>query len=109
MSDIPADWRGQLDLWAELARIDRDRVETRTLQEESEKFIAEQRTLIAEGQKLDRDRWLAPWSLLIALMGRRSPSRPAPRSLSRLVALTGVSKQPDAGSALVHRRGGAME
>ena len=69
MSDIPADWRGQLDLRAELARIDRGRANTRTSQEESEKFITERRKLIAEGQKLDRDRWPAPPSLLIALMG----------------------------------------
>ena len=69
MSDIPSDWRGQLDLRQELARIDRDRAETRKLQEESEKFIAEPRKLLAESRKLDRDRWLAPWSLLIALTG----------------------------------------
>jgi hypothetical protein len=29
MSDLPADWRGQLDLRAELAQIDRERAETR--------------------------------------------------------------------------------
>ena len=69
MSDIPSDWRGQLDLRQELARIDRDRAETCKLQEESEKSIAEQRKLLAESRKLDRDRWLAPWSLLLALMG----------------------------------------
>jgi len=53
MSDIPADWRDQLNLRAEIARIDRDRAE-------SEKFIAEQRKLISESRELDRDRWLAP-------------------------------------------------
>ena len=48
MSDLPADWRGQLDLRAELARIDRDRAETQKLREESEKFISEQHKLLAE-------------------------------------------------------------
>jgi hypothetical protein len=83
MSDIPADWRGQLDLRAELARIDRDRAETRKLTEESEKFIAEQRKLLsegrmlaaeqdklqAEGRKLDRDRWLAPALATVSMVG----------------------------------------
>jgi len=69
MSELPLDYRTQLDLRAEIARIDRDRAESDKLRQESERFIAEQRKLIAEGRTLDRDRWLAPWSLLIALMG----------------------------------------
>jgi hypothetical protein len=36
-----------------LARIDRQQAET-------QKFVAEQRKLIAEADKLTRDRWLAP-------------------------------------------------
>jgi uncharacterized protein YydD (DUF2326 family) len=69
MSDIPADWRGQLDLRAELARIDRDRSETLKLREESEKFIAEQHKLLAEASKLNRDRWMAPYVLAVSLIG----------------------------------------
>ena len=51
MSELPLDYRTQLDLRAEIARIDRDRAE-------AEKFAAEQRKLISESRKLDRDRWL---------------------------------------------------
>jgi hypothetical protein len=57
MSDIPSDWRGQLDLRAELARIDRDRAETQKLMRESEKFQAER-------EKANRD----PWVLVLAAM-----------------------------------------
>lgn len=41
MSDIPADWRGQLDLRAEIARIDRDRADTEKLRAERRKFDRE--------------------------------------------------------------------
>lgn len=81
MSDVPGDYRTQLVLRAEIARIDRDRAESEKLRRESEMFIAEQRELLAEdmklsaeqkkltseARKLDRDHWLAPWSLVIAL------------------------------------------
>jgi hypothetical protein len=60
VSDIPADWRGQLDIRAEIARIDRERAETAKLTKEAQKFIAEHDKLMAEGRKLDRERWLAP-------------------------------------------------
>jgi len=62
MSDIPADWRGQLDLRAEIARIDRERAETAKLTEEARKFIAEAR-------KFDRDRWLAPMLAVVTVLG----------------------------------------
>jgi len=68
-SDIPSDWRGQLDLRAELGRIDRERADTQKLLRESEKFIAEEHKLLAEARKLNRDRWLAPWALLASLLG----------------------------------------
>jgi len=63
MTDAP-----ELDLRAELARIDRDRAETEKLQEESRKFAAEQHKLrleadkyFAETRKFDREyRWF-PW------------------------------------------------
>jgi len=67
MSDLPADYHAQLDLRAEIARIDRDRAETQKLIEEAQKLTAEQRKLLAEDLKLaaeqrkfDRERWLAP-------------------------------------------------
>lgn len=41
MSDIPADYRGQLDLRAEIARIDRDRADMLKLQAERQKFNRE--------------------------------------------------------------------
>ena len=69
MSDIPADWRGQLDLRSEIARIDRDRAESEKLRQETAKFVAEQRKLISESRKLDRDRWLAPLVLFASVAG----------------------------------------
>jgi hypothetical protein len=49
MSDASLD----LNMRDVLARIDRQQAET-------QKFVAEQRKLIAEADKLTRDRWLAP-------------------------------------------------
>lgn len=51
-----------LDLRAELARINRDRAETA-------KFAAEQRKLISKSRKLDRDRLLAPWLAILGVIG----------------------------------------
>lgn len=59
MSDAP---RELIDIRAIVAGIDRDR-------EESQKFIAEQRKLIAEGNKYDRDRWILPLTVLITVAG----------------------------------------
>ena len=53
MSDIPDDWRGQLDLRAEIVRIDRERAE-------AQKFNAEREKLLQEALKYRRERWLAP-------------------------------------------------
>jgi len=53
-----SDFRDPIDLQAILAKIDRDRTE-------SEKFVAEQRKLMAEAAKLDRDRRLAPWQIFV--------------------------------------------
>jgi hypothetical protein len=61
-SDIPADYRDKLDLREQIVRIDQ-------LREEGLKFMAEQRKLTAEAAKLDRDRWLAPWLVLVAVIG----------------------------------------
>ena len=69
MSDIPANYREQLDLRAEIARIDRDRAEASKLREESDKFVAEQRKLLAEGRKFERERWLAPALAIASVVG----------------------------------------
>lgn len=59
MSDTPRD---PMDLQAILAKIRRDT-------QESDKFIAEQRKLMAEAQKLDRDRAILPWTVAATLLG----------------------------------------
>jgi hypothetical protein len=60
--DNMAEAAGQsLDFEEQLARIRRAR-------EESEKFSAEQKKLIAEAGKLDRDRALAPWQIVVTAM-----------------------------------------
>jgi hypothetical protein len=60
MSDIPQDRR--LDLDEQVARIELAQAETR-------KFVAEVYKLMAEGQKLSRDRWLAPVLAIAAVIG----------------------------------------
>jgi hypothetical protein len=60
MSDIPADWRDRLNVREQIVRIDRSI-------DEAAKLRAEQGKLIAEGRKLDRDRWLAPLVLAASL------------------------------------------
>jgi hypothetical protein len=54
--------REQLDIQAILAKITRDT-------QESDKFIAEQRKLIAEAAKLDRDRTFLPWTIVATFLG----------------------------------------
>lgn len=54
MSDIPTDWREQLDLRAEIARIDRDRADYEKLRSERKKF--------------DRDPWLIALAALFAFL-----------------------------------------
>lgn len=65
---MSASTENPFDFTEQLARI-------RHYQEESDKFAAEQRKLaqealklLAEEQKLNRDRWLAPWVLIATLM-----------------------------------------
>ncbi|WP_018261867.1 hypothetical protein [Methylobacterium sp. WSM2598] len=50
-----------LDIAEQVARILRS-------QEETQKFAAEQRKLIAEASKLERDRMLAPWQIVMSSM-----------------------------------------
>jgi hypothetical protein len=59
MSDIPIP---QLDLREQIARIDR-------AQEETRKFVSEQRKLDAEALKLGRDRAFLPWTVAATLLG----------------------------------------
>jgi hypothetical protein len=54
MSDL------SLDLREQIARIDRARAE-------SDKFVAEQRKLIAEALKFDKERWWFPWLQLLTV------------------------------------------
>jgi len=68
----------ELDLRAELARIDRDRAETQKLIAESQKLSAEQRKLASESRHFDRQTWqpmaiavLALIASMIALVLRR--------------------------------------
>jgi len=51
-----------LNLKEQIARIDRMLLE-------SQKFAAEQRKLTAEAAKMDRDRTLAPWQVVVTAMG----------------------------------------
>ncbi len=52
MSDIPHDWRGQLDIREQIARID--------------KLLVENQKLQAETKKYNRDPWLLMLAALIA-------------------------------------------
>lgn len=52
-----------------LARIDRDLAESAKLRSETEKFVAEQRKLIAEALKINRDRWYAPALAIASVAG----------------------------------------
>jgi hypothetical protein len=69
MEDATISATGQIDIRAELVRIDRDRAETQKLQAETNKFVAEQRKLMAEGTKLMVDKYLAPLVLVASLLG----------------------------------------
>ena len=62
MSDIPADWRGQLDIREQIARIDR-------AQAEIHKLMAERPNLEAETRKYNREPWLLAFAALIAVFG----------------------------------------
>jgi hypothetical protein len=52
---------GQIDLREQIARIDR-------MRDESDKFRAEQRKLISEAAKFDRDRRLAPLLAVVTMV-----------------------------------------
>jgi hypothetical protein len=69
VSDTSADYRELLDLRAVIAGIDRDRAESQKLQEEREKFIAEQHKLMAEGNRFNRDKWIVPLTAVLSVFG----------------------------------------
>lgn len=57
------------DIRAHLARIDRALADTHKRQEDSNRFIAEQRKLMAESRRQTRDDVLSPILALAALVG----------------------------------------
>ena len=59
----------QLDLQAELARIDRDRAESQKFTAEVHKLIREAEKFRAEEQKIWRDWRMSPWWFAISLVG----------------------------------------
>jgi hypothetical protein len=48
---------------------DENLITIRRMLAESDKFVAEQRKLSAEASKMDRERHLAPWQLVVTSMG----------------------------------------
>lgn len=62
MSDIPVDYREQLDLRAEIARIDRDRADMLKLQSERRKFDRDPRLFV-----------LAAFLGIVAAIAARAP------------------------------------
>lgn len=74
MSDIPANF----DLQEQVARIDRAQAET-------EKFVAEQRKLIAKSMKLDRERFWFPWLQVLAIIGAILSSAGIAAIVARLI------------------------
>jgi hypothetical protein len=59
MSDVPSDFRGQLDLREQLARIDR--------------ALAETQKLLAEARKFNRDPWFILIGAIVAAIATRLP------------------------------------
>ena len=66
MSDIPSDWRGQLDIREQIARIDRN-------QAEIQKLLAEQPKLRAEARKYRWDPFLVIAGMVVAAIAVRLP------------------------------------
>jgi hypothetical protein len=75
LSDTPANF----DLREQVARIDRAIAETGKLQEETQKCVTEQRKLLAEAAKPQRDRMLAPWQLVLGASRHRPVCGGLPR------------------------------
>jgi hypothetical protein len=61
MSDAPMDQKFRLDIDELVSRIERQQAET-------QKFVAEQHKLMAEGRKYNRDRWIVPFTIIGAII-----------------------------------------
>ena len=61
MSDIPADRHWRLDIDEQIARIERSIEESGKLRDEATK-------LRAEAKKFDRERWIAPFTIIMAVL-----------------------------------------
>jgi hypothetical protein len=59
----------QMELQEQIARITRMNAETGKLQEETRKFVSEAHKFAAEARKLNRDHGLAPWLVLVGVVG----------------------------------------
>ena len=59
----------QLELQEQIARITRMNAETGKLQEETLKLVSEAHKLAAEARKLNRDHGLAPWLVIVGVVG----------------------------------------
>ncbi len=68
MSDLPSDYRDRIDLRQIIAEIDGKRAETQKLQEDTEKFVAEQHKLMAERAKYNREIWIVPVTVFGAIL-----------------------------------------
>jgi hypothetical protein len=55
------------DMAAVIADLDRRRADLLRMQDETDRFVAEQRKLIADGDK--RDRWILPLTMLLTVVG----------------------------------------
>ena len=71
---------------ADTASIDHD-IATRRLIAESDKFAAEQRKLIAEALKFERERALAPWAIAGTMMTAGAALFGAGVAFTKLVGL----------------------
>jgi hypothetical protein len=61
--------KGQTDLRAIPARMERDNAENQTLNAEHRKLIAEEQNLRSERDKLRRANTFAPWQVAVTMLG----------------------------------------
>lgn len=79
MSDLPAPV--DIDLRATLAQIDRAQAETRKFAAEQNRLAEEASKYAAEAKKLERDRWIPPLTLAVAVLAAILAALPTIRSL----------------------------
>lgn len=68
MSDMPADCRASLGRRTVVAEMDRKQDETRKFVSGQHKLAALDQKPSSEGRKLDRDRSLAPWVIVLSAL-----------------------------------------